>query len=280
MSTFAHTESKLIGFLPEASSLSGALRALPDSLSIMKLPDMSNKINIGNALKQKFETTERSWRSPALGSHHHPCISIEWGWERVELAKVVPSSGCAFSATLCTYSCWTLHLPSHCKASHFTVAQLLSHCRIEEGAQCPVGCTMQLHNPAPVYALSSALVVRQYIHRVCFTAVLREARPIHYRWIFGKVPKGGRGGSFPIQKILLQFFCIRNCTFGHEFPEKLWNRGGVISDPKNFVANSVLVVMTLEKIATFFPKKGGRGGSKAVWNFSKNSSIMDRTGVP
>ena len=31
--------------------------------------------------------------------------------------------------------------------------------------------------------------------------------------------RGGR--SFPIQKISLQFFCIRNCTFGHEFPEKL-----------------------------------------------------------
>ena len=35
--------------------------------------------------------------------------------------------------------------------------------------------------------------------------------------------------------------------------------GGAISDPKNFVANSVLVVMILEKIATFFPKKGGGG---------------------
>ena len=36
--------------------------------------------------------------------------------------------------------------------------------------------------------------------------------------------------------------------------------------------------MILEKIATFFPKKGG--GSKAVWNFSKNSSIMVGTGFP
>jgi len=38
--------------------------------------------------------------------------------------------------------------------------------------------------------------------------------------------------------------------------------GGVISDPKNFVANSVLVVKILEKIATFFPKKGGGGGGQ------------------
>ena len=65
---------------------------------------------------------------------------------------------------------------------------------------------------------------------------LRKGCPHENGWIFGKFLKGG-GGSFPIQKISLHFFCIRNCTFGHEFP-------------------------------------------KAVWNFSKNSSIMERTGVP
>ena len=30
---------------------------------------------------------------------------------------------------------------------------------------------------------------------------LRDACLYHYRWIFGKVPKGEGGGSFPIQKI-------------------------------------------------------------------------------
>ena len=37
--------------------------------------------------------------------------------------------------------------------------------------------------------------------------------------------------------------------------------------------------MNFGKNRNIFPKKG-RGGSKAVWNFSKNSSIMERTGVP
>ena len=50
------------------------------------------------------------------------------------------------------------------------------------------------------------------------------------------------GGRFD-QKKIVAIFCIRNCTFGHELPEKIRNGGGIISDPKFFVANSVLVVM-------------------------------------
>ena len=43
---------------------------------------------------------------------------------------------------------------------------------------------------------------------------------------FWKSSKGGRGGHFRSKKFRCNFFCIRNCTFGHEFPEKLWNMGG------------------------------------------------------
>ena len=88
---------------------------------------------------------------------------------------------------------------------------------------------------------------------------LREARPYHYRWIFGKVPKGG---------------------------------GGVISDPKNFVAKFLAFETPIwgghfrsknfrsKKSQHFSQKRPGGGGSKAVWNFSKNSSKLDRPGVP
>ena len=69
---------------------------------------------------------------------------------------------------------------------------------------------------------------------------VREARPYHYRWIFGKVPKGG---------------------------------GGVISDPKNFVAKFLALETPIwgshfrsknfrRKNCNIFPKKGGR--SKTV----------------
>ena len=34
-----------------------------------------------------------------------------------------------------------------------------------------------------------------------------------------------------------------------------------------------------EKIATFLPEKGA-GGSQAVWKFSGNSSISEKTGFP
>ena len=72
-----------------------------------------------------------------------------------------------------------------------------------------------------------------------------------------KFQRGGRG-SFPIQKISLQNFQHQKRQFG-----------GVISVPKIFV----------EKNRNIFPKKGGEG-SKAVWNFSKKSSILVQTGVP
>ena len=68
--------------------------------------------------------------------------------------------------------------------------------------------------------------------------------------------------------------------------------GGVISDPKKFVAKFLAFETPIwgglfrsknfrsKKSLHFSQKRPGGGGSKAVWNFSKNSSIMDRPGVP
>ena len=96
---------------------------------------------------------------------------------------------------------------------------------------------------------------QQHSHHIS----LRDACPINYRWIFGKVPKGG---------------------------------GGVISDPKNFVAKFLAFETPIwgghfrsknfrsKKSLHFSQKRPGGGGPKAVWNFSKNSSIMVGTGFP
>ena len=62
---------------------------------------------------------------------------------------------------------------------------------------------------------------------------------------FGKVPKGG--GSFPIQKFILQIFAIINGTL-------------VMNSGKNLQYN--------------FPKTRGGGGSKAIWNFSEKTSVL------
>jgi len=99
---------------------------------------------------------------------------------------------------------------------------------------------------------------------------------------FRKISERG-GGSFPIQKISLRFFCFKNANFGHDFPEKRQKGGRVISDLKNFVANLVRFGPVWKKIATFFSEKGaggGGGGSKAVRKFSGNSSVLVSLGFP
>ena len=65
------------------------------------------------------------------------------------------------------------------------------------------------------------------------------------------------GGS---KKFRCNFFALETALLFMNFRKNFEIGGGAIYDPKNFVANSVLVVMTLEKIATFFPKKGWGGG--------------------
>ena len=86
-------------------------------------------------------------------------------WQKWCHRLAAPSSRLsAPTIELCTY-----HHVEKYHTSLESVAQMFSHCRIEDSAQCLVGCTM--HNPAQVRALSSALMVGQYIQRVCFTAV-------------------------------------------------------------------------------------------------------------
>ena len=71
---------------------------------------------------------------------------------------------------------------------------------------------------------------------------------------FSENPRRAGGGSFPIQNKSLQILCIINENFGHAFPEK--------SAMKNSET------------------RGGGRGSKAVWNFSGNSSILASPSVP
>ena len=83
------------------------------------------------------------------------------------------------------------------------------------------------------------------------------------------------------------------CTIIDDFFGKVPKGGGVISDPKNFVAKFLALETPIwgghfrskkfrrKKSQNFPPqKKGGRGGQRTVWNFSKNSLIMVQTGVP
>ena len=60
-----------------------------------------------------------------------------------------------------------------------------------------------------------------------------------------KFQKGG--GSFPIQKFILQIFAIINGTL-------------VMNSGKNLQYD--------------FPKTRGGGGSKAIWNFSEKTSVL------
>ena len=58
---------------------------------------------------------------------------------------------------------------------------------------------------------------------------------------FWKSSKGGRGGHFRSKKFRCKIFSIRDANLGGSFPFQKFSQ---------------------KKIATFFPKKGGRGGSQ------------------
>ena len=70
--------------------------------------------------------------------------------------------------------------------------------------------------------------------------------------IFRKVRRGG--GSFSIQKFILQIFAIIDDTPVMNFGEK--------------------------KLQYDFPKMRGGRGSKVLWNFSENSSVLELSGIP
>ena len=57
--------------------------------------------------------------------------------------------------------------------------------------------------------------------------------------------------------------------------------GGVISDPKNYIADFVgFKAAYFGKKRNVISKKGRGGGVKAVWKFSKKTSIFGETVVP
>ena len=60
--------------------------------------------------------------------------------------------------------------------------------------------------------------------------------------------------------------------------------GGVISNPKNFIANlrklTHIYKFSQKKAQCNFQKWGGGGGSKAVWEFSKKTSSLGNPVTP
>ena len=73
-----------------------------------------------------------------------------------------------------------------------------------------------------------------------------------------KIEGSGGGVISDLKKFLGNFFGIKNCSFGHELPEKLLKGSRVISNLKNFIANLVLVQPMFRKIlknCNIFSKK-------------------------
>ena len=66
------------------------------------------------------------------------------------------------------------------------------------------------------------------------------------------------------------------------FLENFRRGGGVISDPKNYIADffGFKTVYFGRKFWKKCPKRGGGGGVKAVWEFSKKTSILGNPVTP
>ena len=102
---------------------------------------------------------------------------------------------------------------------------------------------------------------------------------------FGKLPKGGGVISDP-KNYIADFFGFKTVYFGRKFWKKCPKRGGgggVISNPKNFIANlrklTHIYELSQKKAQCNFQKWGG-GGSKAVWEFSKKTSSLGNPVTP
>ena len=67
-----------------------------------------------------------------------------------------------------------------------------------------------------------------------------------------------------------------------EFSEK-FRRGGGSFSIKGYLTMKTATfesfIASLKKLQHNFPKMRG-GGSKAVWNFSENSSVLEEVGIP
>ena len=66
----------------------------------------------------------------------------------------------------------------------------------------------------------------------------------------------------------MQFFCIRNCTFGHEFPENFEIAGGHFRSEKFRCKFSAGHHEFMKKLQTKSRKRGG-GGQRPFGNFPK-----------
>ena len=91
---------------------------------------------------------------------------------------------------------------------------------------------------------------------------------------FEKGPKRG-GGSFPIQKITLQIFLVSKLyILVVNFGKNVQKGGeGVISNPKNFIANlrklTHIYELSQKKAQCNFQKWGGGGGQRPFGSFPK-----------
>ena len=123
------------------------------------------------------------------------------------------------------------------------------------------------------------------------TLTFRDAFPFQNGWIFGKVPKGG-GGHFQSKNLYCKIWTFKQ---GY-LTMKLIQRGlfrlcfstiVLIKIKTRYIFKKAVrlapsfegFVASLKNLQYNFPKMRG-GGSKAVWNFSENSSILEGKGVP
>ena len=95
------------------------------------------------------------------------------------------------------------------------------------------------------------------------------------------------GGHFRSKKLHCRFFGFKTVYFGRKFWKKCPKRGGgggVISNPKNFIANlrklAHIYELSQKKAQCNFQKVTGEGGVKAVWGFYKKTSIFWDRGIP
>ena len=100
---------------------------------------------------------------------------------------------------------------------------------------------------------------------------------------FAKSPKGGISDpkNFTADFLYLKRY-ILVVNFGKNVQKG--GRGGVISNPKNFIANlrklAHIYELSQKKAQCNFQKVTGEGGVKAVWTFFKKTSIFGSLDVP
>ena len=105
-------------------------------------------------------------------------------------------------------------------------------------------------------------------------AQIRDVCLPKYGCFFGKVPKGGGGIISDPKNYIADFVGLKAVYFGKKGQcnfQKGGERGGVIANPKNFIANLCILTNFLEKKRNVISKKGrGGGGQGRLEVFQKN----------